>query len=45
MEEVKFVALGTWYFERLNNLTDQQLTQYDYPRVKIGEDLKKMQLK
>lgn len=39
MAEEKFIALGTWYFETLNQLTDQQLTHGNYSRVQIEQGL------
>lgn len=42
MSEEKFIALGTWYFGELNNMSDTQLVQDNYSRYEIELGLEQL---
>lgn len=44
MAEKDFMALGAWYFERLNALSDETLADADYSRQAIEAGLKQLAL-
>lgn len=42
MSEEKFIALGTWYFGEINNMSDTQLMQDNYSRHEIELGLEQL---